>query len=110
MALLRIFQKVSKFLFMCVFRCRPLSTGDSNSEEGFIRTEENHISLDSNEVSVFTGPSLPNSLASAIAVCLRWATVDSLRYDDDVAMVYLAARVAGGYAAVRRALNEVKYL
>ncbi|KAG5841687.1 hypothetical protein ANANG_G00169350 [Anguilla anguilla] len=31
-----------------------------------------------------------------------------LRYDEDVAMVYLAARVAGGYAAVRRALNEIK--
>ncbi|KAJ8336517.1 hypothetical protein SKAU_G00377370 [Synaphobranchus kaupii] len=31
-----------------------------------------------------------------------------LRYDEDVAVVYLAARVAGGYAAVRRALNEIK--
>ncbi|XP_061111529.1 methyltransferase-like protein 17, mitochondrial [Conger conger] len=31
-----------------------------------------------------------------------------LRYSDDVAMVYLAARVAGGYAAVRRVLNEIK--
>ncbi|KAG7454991.1 hypothetical protein MATL_G00251760 [Megalops atlanticus] len=31
-----------------------------------------------------------------------------LRYNDDLAVVYLAARLAGGYAAVRRVLNEVK--
>jgi len=29
------------------------------------------------------------------------------RYDEDLSVVYMAARLAGGYAAVRRALNEV---
>ncbi|KAI1901240.1 hypothetical protein AGOR_G00032260 [Albula goreensis] len=31
-----------------------------------------------------------------------------LRYSEDVAVVFLAARLAGGYAALRRALNEIK--
>ncbi|XP_048867577.1 methyltransferase-like protein 17, mitochondrial isoform X6 [Brienomyrus brachyistius] len=31
-----------------------------------------------------------------------------LRYDDELCVVYLAARLAAGYAAVRRALNEIK--
>ncbi|KAJ8366954.1 hypothetical protein AAFF_G00336430 [Aldrovandia affinis] len=31
-----------------------------------------------------------------------------LRYDEDTALVYLAARLTGGYAAVRRVLNEIK--
>lgn len=29
------------------------------------------------------------------------------RYDEELAVVYMAARLAGGYAAVRRAINEV---
>lgn len=31
----------------------------------------------------------------------------ALRYDEDLGTVYMAARLAGGYAAVRRALNEI---
>uniref|UniRef100_A0A9J8D874 Methyltransferase like 17 n=1 Tax=Cyprinus carpio carpio TaxID=630221 RepID=A0A9J8D874_CYPCA len=31
-----------------------------------------------------------------------------LRYDEDLGLVYMAARLAGGYAAVLRALNEIK--
>nr|XP_023688400.1 methyltransferase-like protein 17, mitochondrial isoform X1 [Paramormyrops kingsleyae] len=31
-----------------------------------------------------------------------------LRYDDELCLVYLAARLAAGYAAMRRALNEIK--
>lgn len=30
-----------------------------------------------------------------------------LRYDEELGVVYMAARLAGGYAAVRRAINEV---
>lgn len=30
-----------------------------------------------------------------------------LRYDEELGVVYMAARLAGGYSAVRRALNEV---
>nr|XP_019962779.1 PREDICTED: methyltransferase-like protein 17, mitochondrial [Paralichthys olivaceus] len=32
----------------------------------------------------------------------------ALKYDEELCVVYLAARLAGGYAAVRRALNEIK--
>uniref|UniRef100_A0A8C9WR40 Ribosome assembly protein METTL17, mitochondrial n=1 Tax=Scleropages formosus TaxID=113540 RepID=A0A8C9WR40_SCLFO len=35
----------------------------------------------------------------------HWTPV---RYDDELSIIYLAARLAGGYAAVRRALNEIK--
>lgn len=31
-----------------------------------------------------------------------------MRYDEQLSVVYMAARLAGGYAAVRRALNEIK--
>uniref|UniRef100_A0A8C2K053 Ribosome assembly protein METTL17, mitochondrial n=1 Tax=Cyprinus carpio TaxID=7962 RepID=A0A8C2K053_CYPCA len=31
-----------------------------------------------------------------------------LRYDEDLGLVYMAARLAGGYAGVLRALNEIK--
>lgn len=31
------------------------------------------------------------------------------RYDEDLGLLYMAARLAGGYAAVLRALNEVFY-
>ncbi|KAL0966308.1 hypothetical protein UPYG_G00293690 [Umbra pygmaea] len=31
-----------------------------------------------------------------------------LRYDEEMCVVYMAARLAGGYAAVKRALNEIK--
>ncbi|KAK2900730.1 hypothetical protein Q8A67_008845 [Cirrhinus molitorella] len=31
-----------------------------------------------------------------------------LRYDEDLGLVYMAARLAGGYAAALRALNEIK--
>uniref|UniRef100_A0A673B0Z8 Ribosome assembly protein METTL17, mitochondrial n=1 Tax=Sphaeramia orbicularis TaxID=375764 RepID=A0A673B0Z8_9TELE len=31
-----------------------------------------------------------------------------LKYDEDLGVVYMAARLAGAYAAVRRALNEIK--
>ncbi|KAM9322852.1 ribosome assembly protein METTL17, mitochondrial [Pholidichthys leucotaenia] len=31
-----------------------------------------------------------------------------LKYDEELGVVYMAARLAGGYAAVRRALNEIK--
>ncbi|KAJ8272576.1 hypothetical protein GJAV_G00090850 [Gymnothorax javanicus] len=44
-------------------------------------------------------------LAELKRTTYRWAP---LRYDDDIAVLYLAARVAGGYAAVCRALNEIK--
>ncbi|TKS79450.1 Methyltransferase-like protein 17, mitochondrial [Collichthys lucidus] len=30
------------------------------------------------------------------------------RYDEELGVVYMAARLAGGYAAVRRAMNEIK--
>ncbi|CAN9503019.1 unnamed protein product [Ophioblennius macclurei] len=32
----------------------------------------------------------------------------SLKYDEELGVVYMAARLAGGYAAVKRALNEIK--
>ncbi|XP_035026328.1 methyltransferase-like protein 17, mitochondrial [Hippoglossus stenolepis] len=32
----------------------------------------------------------------------------ALKYDEELCVVYMAARLAGGYAAVRRALNEIK--
>lgn len=35
----------------------------------------------------------------------RWAP---LKYDEELGVVYMAARLAGGYAAVRRALNEIQ--
>ncbi|XP_041697232.1 methyltransferase-like protein 17, mitochondrial [Coregonus clupeaformis] len=31
-----------------------------------------------------------------------------MRYDEELGVVYMAARLAGGYAAVKRALNEIK--
>ncbi|XP_077413384.1 ribosome assembly protein METTL17, mitochondrial [Vanacampus margaritifer] len=31
-----------------------------------------------------------------------------LKYDEELGVVYMAAKMAGGYAAVRRALNEIK--
>ncbi|XP_037313415.2 methyltransferase-like protein 17, mitochondrial [Pungitius pungitius] len=31
-----------------------------------------------------------------------------MKYDEELAVVYMAARLAGGYAAVRRAMNEIK--
>uniref|UniRef100_A0A3Q3QU69 Ribosome assembly protein METTL17, mitochondrial n=1 Tax=Monopterus albus TaxID=43700 RepID=A0A3Q3QU69_MONAL len=31
-----------------------------------------------------------------------------MKYDEELGVVYMAARLAGGYAAVRRALNEIK--
>nr|XP_040028065.1 methyltransferase-like protein 17, mitochondrial isoform X2 [Gasterosteus aculeatus aculeatus] len=31
-----------------------------------------------------------------------------MKYDEELAVVYMAARLAGGYAAVRRAINEIK--
>lgn len=31
-----------------------------------------------------------------------------LKYDEEMGVVYMAARLAGGYAAVKRALNEIK--
>lgn len=44
-------------------------------------------------------------LAELKRTTYRWTP---LRYNDDIAVLYLAARVAGGYAAVCRALNEIK--
>ncbi|XP_061587900.1 methyltransferase-like protein 17, mitochondrial [Cololabis saira] len=35
----------------------------------------------------------------------RWTP---MKYDEELGVVYMAARLAGGYAAVRRALNEIK--
>ncbi|XP_071397224.1 ribosome assembly protein METTL17, mitochondrial [Centroberyx affinis] len=35
----------------------------------------------------------------------RWTPI---KYDEQLGVVYMAARLAGGYAAVRRALNEIK--
>ncbi|XP_006792410.1 methyltransferase-like protein 17, mitochondrial [Neolamprologus brichardi] len=35
----------------------------------------------------------------------HWAPT---KYDEELGVVYMAARLAGGYAAVRRALNEIK--
>uniref|UniRef100_A0A3Q3XBU2 Ribosome assembly protein METTL17, mitochondrial n=1 Tax=Mola mola TaxID=94237 RepID=A0A3Q3XBU2_MOLML len=35
----------------------------------------------------------------------RWTP---LKYDEELGLVYMAARLAGGYAAVRRAINEIK--
>ncbi|XP_029310030.1 LOW QUALITY PROTEIN: methyltransferase-like protein 17, mitochondrial [Cottoperca gobio] len=32
----------------------------------------------------------------------------NMKYDEELAVVYMAARMAGGYAAVRRAINEIK--
>uniref|UniRef100_A0A673AYY2 Ribosome assembly protein METTL17, mitochondrial n=1 Tax=Sphaeramia orbicularis TaxID=375764 RepID=A0A673AYY2_9TELE len=37
-----------------------------------------------------------------------WLMVLCFRYDEDLGVVYMAARLAGAYAAVRRALNEIK--
>lgn len=39
------------------------------------------------------------TLYTALLLCFR--------YDEELGVVYMAARLAGGYAAVRRALNEV---
>lgn len=39
------------------------------------------------------------TLCTALLLCFR--------YDEELGVVYMAARLAGGYAAVRRALNEV---
>lgn len=41
---------------------------------------------------------------SALISLLCWHVS---RYDEDLGLVYMAARLAGGYAAVLRALNEV---
>uniref|UniRef100_A0A665UBI4 Ribosome assembly protein METTL17, mitochondrial n=1 Tax=Echeneis naucrates TaxID=173247 RepID=A0A665UBI4_ECHNA len=35
----------------------------------------------------------------------HWTT---MKYDEETGVVYMASRLAGGYAAVRRALNEIK--
>ncbi|XP_040000070.1 methyltransferase-like protein 17, mitochondrial [Xiphias gladius] len=35
----------------------------------------------------------------------HWTT---MKYDEELGVVYMAARLAGGYAAARRALNEIK--
>uniref|UniRef100_A0A7N6A5F4 Ribosome assembly protein METTL17, mitochondrial n=1 Tax=Anabas testudineus TaxID=64144 RepID=A0A7N6A5F4_ANATE len=35
----------------------------------------------------------------------RWTP---MKYDEDLGVVYMAARLAGGYASVRRALNEIQ--
>ncbi|KAK9538538.1 hypothetical protein VZT92_003701 [Zoarces viviparus] len=35
----------------------------------------------------------------------HWTT---MKYDEELGVVYMAARLAGGYAAVRRAINEIK--
>ncbi|XP_068604574.1 ribosome assembly protein METTL17, mitochondrial isoform X2 [Brachionichthys hirsutus] len=35
----------------------------------------------------------------------RWT---AMKYDEELGVVYMAARLAGGYAAVRRAMNEIK--
>lgn len=40
-------------------------------------------------------------------VTLYTALLLRFRYDEELGVVYMAARLAGGYAAVRRALNEV---
>ena len=40
------------------------------------------------------------SLFTAHSLCFR--------YDEELGVVYMAARMAGCYAAVRRAMNEVK--
>ncbi|KAM3604346.1 uncharacterized protein V6R79_009781 [Siganus canaliculatus] len=32
----------------------------------------------------------------------------AMKYDEELGVVYMAARLAGGYAAVRRAINEIK--
>uniref|UniRef100_A0A8C2GMZ8 Ribosome assembly protein METTL17, mitochondrial n=1 Tax=Cyprinus carpio TaxID=7962 RepID=A0A8C2GMZ8_CYPCA len=42
---------------------------------------------------------------SALISLLCWHVS---RYDEDLGLVYMAARLAGGYAAVLRALNEIK--
>lgn len=39
------------------------------------------------------------TLSTAPSLCFR--------YDEELGLVYMAARLAGGYAAVRRAINEV---
>ncbi len=41
---------------------------------------------------------------SALIALLCWYVS---RYGEDLGLVYMAARLAGGYAAVLRALNEV---
>ncbi|XP_036374814.1 methyltransferase-like protein 17, mitochondrial isoform X2 [Megalops cyprinoides] len=53
---------------------------------------------------------LETQIKKKVLTALRKTTYHwtPLRYDDDLAVVYLAARLAGGYAAVRRVLNEVK--
>lgn len=47
--------------------------------------------------------------ASDFKMGLSLYTAPSLcfRYDEELGVVYMAARLAGGYAAVRRAINEV---
>lgn len=44
---------------------------------------------------------------STVLVCMVMCFPYSCRYDEALGMVYMASRLAGGYAAVRRALHEV---
>ncbi|KAK3567169.1 hypothetical protein QTP86_011306 [Hemibagrus guttatus] len=60
-------------------------------------TDENHVSSDSRIRK--------KVLSELKRMTYHWTP---LKYDSDLGVVYMAARLAGSYAAVMRALNEIK--
>ena len=53
-------------------------------------------------------PCLLLSLSVCLSLTLSMSLALSLsRFNEELGVVYMAARLAGGYTAVRRALNEV---
>ncbi|XP_008333153.1 methyltransferase-like protein 17, mitochondrial [Cynoglossus semilaevis] len=58
----------------------------------------------------FDEEALDNKIRRKVLTELKKTTYHwtPMKYDEEVAVVYMAARLAGGYAAVRRALNEIK--
>lgn len=66
-------------------------------EEDERLSDENHVSFESRiQMKV---------LSELKRTTYHWTP---LKYDTDLGVVYMAARLAGGYAAVMRALNEIK--
>lgn len=99
------------------FRWHWPQTRGSNKKESIIWTEKNNIPQDSPKVQMHNRfeTFFIDWGCDVLCVLLDNSTLISLlcwhvsRYDEDLGLVYMAARLAGGYAAVLRALNEVFY-
>ncbi|XP_030630480.1 methyltransferase-like protein 17, mitochondrial [Chanos chanos] len=98
-------QNLTNFLWS-----RKRAAEDTQLRERAIALEKELLEKEKASHNIEGGRGLETRIKKRVLSELRRKTYHwtPLRYDKDLGVVYMAARLAGGYAAVKRALNEIK--